>query len=135
VIETVSIVFGALLGAALGSFWACAAYRLPRDISLTGERSFCPSCQRSIPWYRNIPVISWLLLGGRSSCCRTPLSSRYLIIELLGALIGAALAALAGIWGPAALALVTVLIGFAAERQLVNRRLSQEQEIVEPEDD
>ncbi len=76
----------ALAGAMVGSFLNVCIYRLPRDMSVNRPaRSFCPGCRRTIPWFENIPVLSWLLLRGKCSGCGVAISQRYLWIELLTA--------------------------------------------------
>ena len=55
------------------------------------QRSFGPECEEAIPWYLNIPVLSWLALRGKSACCGTRISFRYCFVELLTALLFAAL--------------------------------------------
>lgn len=89
------VIFLFLLGTVFGSFAAAAAYRMPRRQDL-GGRSHCPSCGTQIRARDNIPVLGWIFLRGRSSCCQTPISPRYLLIELFGGLIGVAFA-LAGL--------------------------------------
>ena len=75
-----------VLGAVVGSFLNCLIYRLPRNISLTHpKRSFCPLCQRSLPWWENLPVLSWLFLRGRCAGCHAPISWRYPLIEIVTA--------------------------------------------------
>jgi leader peptidase (prepilin peptidase)/N-methyltransferase len=74
-----------LLGLAFGSFLNVCIYRLPRGLSVVHPGSACPACKRPILPYDNIPVLSWLLLRGRCRGCRTPISPRYLIVELLTA--------------------------------------------------
>ncbi len=76
-------------GAALGSFAACAAWRIPRGVGLCG-RSRCPACGAPIPWHRNVPVLSWLLLRGRAACCGARLSARYVALEAAFAAAGLA---------------------------------------------
>ena len=75
-----------ILGLAFGSFLNVCIYRLPRGLSLLSV-SKCPDCGKPIkPWY-NIPVLGWLVLRGRCSECRHPISVRYAIVEsLVGAL-------------------------------------------------
>ena len=83
----------ALLGAMVGSFLNVCIYRLPLDMSVrTPARSFCPGCRRQIPWFQNIPVLSWLLLRGRCSGCKASIPARYLFVEILNAVLFAAIA-------------------------------------------
>lgn len=80
-------------GLVAGSFVSAVAYRLPRGMSIAGPRSQCPACGAQIAAYDNVPVISWLLLRGRSRCCGAPISPRYPLTELvLGALFAATVA-------------------------------------------
>lgn len=75
------------MGAALGSFANVVIWRLPRGESLIRPGSHCPVCGKPIPPGHNIPIISFVLLKGRSACCHQPISIRYPIVELLSALI------------------------------------------------
>ena len=71
------------LGLAFGSFLNVCIYRLPRGIGVTLPRSACPACHERIAAYDNIPVLSWLILRGRCRHCQAPISSRYLVVELI----------------------------------------------------
>ncbi len=74
------------LGAILGSFLNCFIYRWPRRISiLKRARSFCPRCKAQLTWYDNIPLLSWISLGGRCRTCKQSISWVYPVVELLTA--------------------------------------------------
>jgi leader peptidase (prepilin peptidase) / N-methyltransferase len=76
-----------LLGACLGSFLNVCVYRIPLGLSIVHPRSRCRTCEQPIPWYLNIPIASWILLGGKCRYCRAPIAFRYLLVELLTALL------------------------------------------------
>ena len=105
----------ALLGLCVGSFLNVVIHRLPlmlergwkldsaemlgvtldtppAVITLSTPRSRCPSCGHPIAWHQNVPVLSYLRLRGKCSACKTPISPRYPIIEILTASVFAALA-------------------------------------------
>lgn len=75
------------VGACVGSFLNVVIYRLPREKSLAWPGSACPSCNTPIHFYDNIPLVSWLLLRGRCRQCKTTISVRYFVIELMTALL------------------------------------------------
>jgi len=77
-------------GLLVGSFLNVLIHRLPREESIVRPGSHCPSCGAAIRPLDNVPVLSWLLLGGRCRACRAPISARYPFVELAnGALWGA----------------------------------------------
>ena len=82
--------FSFVLGAIFGSFLNVLILRLPQGQSLL-TRSACPNCNENIPWYNNIPIISFLLLRAKSSCCSEKISFQYFMVEVLTALITLAL--------------------------------------------
>jgi leader peptidase (prepilin peptidase)/N-methyltransferase len=75
-----------LLGACIGSFLNVCIYRLPRRESLMWPGSRCTSCQRSLSWYENVPIVSWVTLRGRCRTCRAPVSWMYPAVEAVTAL-------------------------------------------------
>jgi leader peptidase (prepilin peptidase)/N-methyltransferase len=75
----------AVLGLAVGSFLNVVIYRVPKKESVVKPRSRCPSCGTQLAERDNIPVISWLVLGGKCRTCHEPISIRYPLIELLTA--------------------------------------------------
>ena len=64
-----------------GSFGTVAAYRIPKRQTIVTGRSHCPNCDRTITWLENIPLFSYLLLGGRCRGCKTRIPVRYPLIE------------------------------------------------------
>lgn len=78
-----------LLGANVGSFLNVVAHRLPLRLSVVRPRSRCPACRTPIRAVDNIPVISWVLLGGRCRGCKGAISVRYPVVELLTAALAA----------------------------------------------
>lgn len=78
-----TILLAAALGLAVGSFLNVCIYRMPRRESLVHPASRCPSCGRALRWHDNIPVVSWVLLGGRCGQCHAPISAQYPIVELV----------------------------------------------------
>ncbi len=75
-------IYAVIFGLLVGSFLNVVIYRLPRDLSIVFPRSNCPNCKTLIPWYFNIPVISYLFLRGKCGYCKANISLRYPLIEL-----------------------------------------------------
>jgi leader peptidase (prepilin peptidase)/N-methyltransferase len=74
-------------GCIVGSFLNVCIYRMPRDESVVSPPSHCPHCNYSIPWYLNIPLVTWLYLRGKCANCGAPISVRYFLVELLTGLV------------------------------------------------
>ena len=72
-----------VLGTCIGSFLNVVIYRIPAEISLMTPGSHCPKCKKEIPWYLNVPLVSWLLLRGKCASCSCKIPIRYFLIELL----------------------------------------------------
>ena len=79
-------IFIFLMGLCIGSFLNVCIFRLPASRSVVHPRSMCTNCDTLIPWYDNIPILSYLLLMGLCRHCRIKFSLRYPIVELLGGL-------------------------------------------------
>jgi leader peptidase (prepilin peptidase)/N-methyltransferase len=109
-----AVAFAALLGLFVGSFLNVVVYRLPKMMeqewkrdyhawagtpldaqprfNLAVPRSACPQCSHPIAWYENIPVLSYVALGGKCSACTAPIGIRYPVVELVTALFFASAA-------------------------------------------
>ncbi|MFQ5551469.1 MAG: prepilin peptidase, partial [Gemmatimonadales bacterium] len=75
------IVLAGVFGALFGSFLNVCIIRLPRDQSIVKPGSHCPSCKTPILWYDNIPVVSWIVLGGKCRNCHVGISILYPGVE------------------------------------------------------
>jgi leader peptidase (prepilin peptidase)/N-methyltransferase len=73
----------AVFGLMVGSFLNVCIGRIPAGESIVSPGSRCPSCRKPIAWYDNVPVLSYLLLGGRCRSCKTRISLRYPIVEIV----------------------------------------------------
>ncbi|MDD3437503.1 MAG: prepilin peptidase, partial [Candidatus Gastranaerophilales bacterium] len=78
----IAFLFG-FFGLCFGSFGNVVIYRLPKKISLLKPGSHCPNCKKKIKWYDNLPLLSYLLLGGKCRNCKKGIGIRYLLVELL----------------------------------------------------
>ena len=79
------LVVYALFGAIMGSFLNVCIHRIPLEGSILSPRSTCPKCNSTIPFYDNIPVISYLVLKGKCRSCGQAISLRYPLVEILTA--------------------------------------------------
>lgn len=77
-----------LLGISVGSFLNVVIMRVPENRSVLFPGSACLSCGRSLKWWMNIPLLSYLLLKGKCAYCKAPLSPQYPLVELVTGLVG-----------------------------------------------
>ncbi|WP_423922081.1 prepilin peptidase [Frigoribacterium sp. 2-23] len=80
-------------GLLIGSFVNVVVYRVPAGLSVSRPASACPTCHSPIKAYDNVPVLSWLALGGKCRACKTTISARYPIVEMATGLFFVAVAA------------------------------------------
>ena len=85
--EAVAYIFIFIFGAIVGSFLNVVIHRVPNEESIVFPNSACPNCEKSIKPYDNIPILSWLVLGGKCRNCKNPISPRYLFVEILTGLL------------------------------------------------
>jgi leader peptidase (prepilin peptidase)/N-methyltransferase len=104
--------FAGLLGLAVGSFLNVVAYRVPEGRSVVAPPSACPACDTPIAPRDNVPVLSWILLGGKCRTCQAPISVRYPIVEAATGLLFVATTLIIGLqWDlPAHLWFVAVTV-------------------------
>lgn len=122
---TYLVIVAGVLGLLIGSFLNVVAYRVPSNISLLRE-SRCPHCDAPIKPWQNVPIMSWIALGGRCANCASAISIRYPAIELLTGFAFAAVAwAALTTYGPVsgtdgwALGIVTVAFLYFAAISIV----------------
>lgn len=80
-------VMAALLGLCVGSFLNVVIYRLPNGMNMSKPASHCTTCNYTLKWYDNIPVLSYIFLGGRCRKCKQRISPRYMIVELVNGIL------------------------------------------------
>lgn len=90
-IEVIQALFSLCMGLLLGSFLNVCIHRLPLKRSIVSPPSACPHCGEAVRFYDNIPIVSYLVLGGKCRACRHPLSWRYPVVEALTGLLSLAL--------------------------------------------
>src|SRR5499427_10521354 len=77
--SAVAFIFGSMVG----SFLNVCIHRMPLGLSIVKPPSHCPHCKYSIPFYLNVPLVTWLWLRGKCKNCGAPISPRYFAVELL----------------------------------------------------
>ena len=104
------LLFAGLMGLAVGSFLNVCIYRLPLEQSLLFPASHCTICKRKLSWFENVPLLAWVVLGGRCRTCHTPISVVYPLVE---AFTGAMFVWAAWEYGPGWLLFSRLLFGCA----------------------
>ena len=89
--EIIFLVFSFIWGAIWGSFCNVLIHRLPRDESILSPPSHCPSCGKTIRWYQNVPIFSYVFLRGKCASCGVGISTRYPLVELVCATLSVAI--------------------------------------------
>lgn len=82
---TEALVF--VIGLAVGSFLNVCIHRMPKGESIVVPGSYCPKCRHAIAWFDNVPLLSFLILGGRCRHCRERISFRYPLVEFISGLL------------------------------------------------
>lgn len=81
--ETLYLITFFIFGMIFGSFYNVVGLRVPQKNFLKSDRSYCPKCQKTLQWYELIPVVSYLIQGGKCMGCKQPIRAIYPLIELL----------------------------------------------------
>jgi leader peptidase (prepilin peptidase)/N-methyltransferase len=89
--EILTLAFVFAYGAIIGSFLNVCIARLPDGRSIVRPGSHCPKCQTFLAWYDNVPILSYLVLGGRCRTCRIHISAIYPAVEVLTGALAVAL--------------------------------------------
>ena len=87
ILAIINIVLAGLFGAVIGSFTNVCIYRIPEHRTIVKGHSMCMTCGHELGALDLVPIFSWLFLGGKCRYCKTPISSRYIKIESLTALM------------------------------------------------
>jgi leader peptidase (prepilin peptidase)/N-methyltransferase len=128
-VGVVALLFSGFLGLCLGSFLNVLIHRLPRDESVVWPGSHCPKCAHRLAVWENLPLVSFVMLGGRCRACRAAIHWRYPVVELVSALVMVGAVLVLGV-GPATVgAALFVLALFAiawidAEHRIIPDELS-----------
>lgn len=85
--NTIIYFFMFAIGATLGSFYTLAVYRIPLKQDITHTRSYCPKCNHKLNFFDLIPILSYIVLGGKCRYCKNKIRPRYLILEVLSGLV------------------------------------------------
>jgi leader peptidase (prepilin peptidase)/N-methyltransferase len=88
--QPLMILYAFAVGTVVGSFLNVLVWRVPRRLSIVRPGSHCPACGTPIRWFDNLPILSWLMLGGRCRSCRGRISARYPLVEAAGGLLAVA---------------------------------------------
>lgn len=96
------LAFAGVLGLVVGSFLNVVIHRLPNEKSVVSPPSSCPACGSRIAPRDNVPVLSWVALGGRCRSCRAPIAVRYPLVELANGALWVLVLKVAPSWGDAA---------------------------------
>ena len=80
--DVIAYVLFGVFGLCIGSFLNVVIYRLPLGMSLAKPDSHCTKCNYFLKWYDNIPVLSYIMLGGKCRKCKSPISPRYMLVEI-----------------------------------------------------
>lgn len=127
--DTISLIFWFIFGAAMGSFLNVVICRLQTRESFVRGRSHCPHCRAKLHWHDLVPLASFMLLGGKCRYCRKKISWRYLLIEIITGLLFV-LGAVSGLTNPellvylAAVSFFIILFVYDSETFIVPDKVS-----------
>ena len=111
-------IFAIAFGLIWGSFLNVVIYRAPLGMSVVRPASHCPACGAPVRAYDNVPVLGYLVLGGRARCCKARLSPRYPLVEAIGGVLSFAILEVILLRLPASTSMVRVLAIYVADLAL-----------------
>ena len=76
-----------IIGSLVGSFLSLATYRIPRHEDIVATRSYCPTCKHRLGFFDLIPVLSYIVRGGKCKYCKEKISPRYFLLETINGII------------------------------------------------
>ena len=83
----VTYILAGLIGLCVGSFLNVVIYRVPNGMNISKPASHCTKCGYELRWYDNIPILSYLMLGGKCRKCKEHISIRYTLVEIFNMLL------------------------------------------------
>lgn len=86
-IKLITYILAGLIGLCVGSFLNVVIYRVPNEMNIAKPASHCPKCGYQLRWYDNIPILSYLILGGKCRKCKEHISIRYTLVEIFNMLL------------------------------------------------
>lgn len=86
-LDIIICVFLFILGSAFASFFGVVCYRIPNDLSISNPPSRCDNCNHKLSWYENIPILSYIFLGGKCKNCKSKIPVKGFIFEIIGGIL------------------------------------------------
>lgn len=117
-----------IIGSLFGSFLSLATYRIPRHEDIVATRSYCPTCKHRLGFFDLIPVLSYIVIGGKCKYCKEKISPRYFLLETVNGLIFVGLYFLFGYTlKMAIIAIIYVLIVLVIGSNIMKNKMTEDE--------